>query len=118
MRGEEPCVVVTRTHGVRHRFLCLAVTLIASLYVLRLGQLQLVQGEEHRKAQLAQSAQWIALPAARGRIVDRHGAVLAAHDTRYQAFLAVKELQVDRAECLERRRSSHSRMPSRLMTNR
>ena len=100
MRGERPDIRLSRTHRARHRVLCLAVTVLAGLYTLRLGYLQIIQGEEHRRTQLAQSAEWEFLQAPRGRIVDRHGAVLAAHDTRYQAFLAVDELRVDRAEAI------------------
>ena len=68
---------------------------------MRLGDLQILESEAHRARQVAQSAEWELLPAVRGRILDRRGRVLAAPDTRYQVFLAVNELRVDRAEAIE-----------------
>ena len=99
--GDAREAALARTHRIRHRVLGLAITLIAAGYAVRLGELQIVEAEQHRRAQADQSAEWESLPAPRGRIMDRRGRVLAAPDTRYQAFLAVDELRLDRRAAVE-----------------
>ena len=99
--GDAQEAAIARTQRVRHRALGVAFTLVALAYAVRLADLQILESEAHRARQVAQSAEWELLPAVRGRILDRHGRVLAAPDTRYQAFLAVNELRVDRAEAIE-----------------
>ena len=99
--GDAQEAAIARTQRIRHRALGVAFTLVALVYAVRLGDLQILESEAHRARQVAQSAEWESLPAVRGRILDRHGRVLAAPDTRYQAFLAVNELRVDRAEAIE-----------------
>ena len=99
--GDAQEAALARTHRIRHRTLGIAFTLVALAYAVRLGELQILESEAHRARQLAQSAEWELLPAARGRILDRRGRVLAAPDTRYQAFLAVDELRIDRTEAIE-----------------
>ncbi len=99
--GDAQGAALARTHRVRHRTLGIAFALVALAYAVRLGELQILETEAHRARQLAQSAEWEILPAPRGRILDRRGRVLAAPDTRYQAFLAVNELRVDRSEAIE-----------------
>ncbi len=99
--GDAREAALARTHRIRHRTLGIAFTLVALAYAVRLGELQILESEAHRARQLAQSAEWELLPAPRGRILDRSGRVLAAPDTRYQAFLAVDELRMDRAEAIE-----------------
>ncbi len=92
---------LARRRRTRHRVLCVPVTLAAILYIARLWQLQIIEVEDHREKQLAQSAEWEVLPAPRGRLMDREGRILAAPDTRHQAFLAVDELLLSREEALE-----------------
>ena len=99
--GDAREAALSRTHRIRHRVLGVAITLVALGYAVRLGELQIVEADEHRRAQLEQSAEWEALPAPRGRIMDRRGRVLAAPDTRYQAFLAVDELRLERSAAVE-----------------
>ena len=99
--GDAREAALARTHRIRHRVIGVAITLVATVYALRLGELQIVEAERHRQAQLEQSAEWAPLPAPRGRIMDRRGRVLAAPDTRYQAFLAVDELRLDRVEAID-----------------
>lgn len=99
--GDAREAALARTHRVRHRALGVAFTFVAVAYAVRLGDLQILEGDAHRARQVAQSAEWELLPAVRGRILDRRGRVLAAPDTRYQAFLAVDELRIDRAEAIE-----------------
>ena len=99
--GDAREAALARTHRNRHRVIGVAITLVAAVYALRLGELQIVEAERHRQAQLEQSAEWAPLSAPRGRIMDRRGRVLAAPDTRYQAFLAVDELRLDRAEAID-----------------
>ena len=99
--GDAQEAAIARTHRIRHRTLGIAFTLVALAYAGRLGELQILESEAHRARQVAQSAEWELLPAVRGRILDRRGRVLAAPDTRYQVFLAVNELRVDRTEAIE-----------------
>ena len=99
--GDAQEAALARTQRIRHRALGIAFTVVALAYAVRLGDLQILESEAHRARQVAQSAEWEMLPAVRGRILDRRGRVLAAPDTRYQAFLAVDELRVDRAEAIE-----------------
>ncbi|WP_420634124.1 peptidoglycan D,D-transpeptidase FtsI family protein [Candidatus Palauibacter sp.] len=99
--GNAQGAALARTHRIRQRVLGFGITLVAVTYAVRLGELQIIEGDAHREKQLAQSAEWELLPAPRGRILDRRGRVLAAPDTRYQAFLAVDELTLERAEAIE-----------------
>ena len=99
--GDATEAALERTRRIRERVLGIAITLVAVGYAVRLGELQIVEADEHRRAQLQQSAEWEPLPAPRGSIVDRRGRVLAAPDTRYQAFLAVDELRLDRDAAVE-----------------
>ena len=99
--GDAQEAALVRTQRIRHRALGVAFTVVALAYAVRLGDLQILESEAHRARQVAQSAEWELLPAVRGRILDRRGRVLAAPDTRYQVFLAVDELRVDRAEAIE-----------------
>ncbi|MCG8468638.1 MAG: PASTA domain-containing protein [Gemmatimonadetes bacterium] len=91
-----------RTHTRRHRCLAVGVTLVATLYAVRLADLQIVRGSEHRETQLAQSATWDSLPAPRGSILDRRGEVLASHDTRHLAYVPVDHLSGDREATIDR----------------
>ena len=99
--GDAHEAMLARRHRRRQRVLAFAITVIAVGYAARLGELQLVEADQHRRAQLDQSAEWEPLSAPRGRIMDRRGRVLAAPDTRYQAFLAVDEMRLDRAAAVE-----------------
>ena len=99
--GDAREAALARTHRIRHRALGVAITLVAVGYAVRLAELQIVEAGQHRRAQVEQSAEWEPLPAPRGRIMDRRGRVLAAPDTRYQAFLAVDELRLDRGAAVE-----------------
>jgi len=90
----------SRTQRRRHRFLTYAVTVVATLYAARLGQLQIVRGDAHRETQLAQSATWDSLPAPRGAILDRKGAILAAADTRHTVYVPIEDLTVPRREAI------------------
>lgn len=85
----------------RLRALPIGFTVVASLYALRLGHLQIVQADELRARSIAQSAEYDTVPAPRGGIYDRNGASLAADDTRYEAYLAPAELSTPRAAAIE-----------------
>ncbi len=79
----------------------LAFTALATFYAARLGQLQIVRGEAHRETQLAQSAMWDSLPAARGSILDRNGELLATADTRHKVYVPVGDLSVSKEDAIE-----------------
>ncbi len=84
--------MTSRTHTRRQLCLGLGFTALTLLYAVRLGHLQIGQAETFRARAVAQSAEFEVLPARRGEILDRHGEALAADDTRYRAYLAVREL--------------------------
>jgi len=88
--------IPARTHGRRQRCLAIAFTVVAVFYSGRLVKLQLVEGDGWSARRLAQSVDQETIPASRGEILDRDGQPLAADDTRYQAFLAAEELELDR----------------------
>jgi len=88
--------VSPRTRARRHRLLICMCSLLAVLYVGRLGRLQLVEGDDFRARALAQSLRERVIPASRGEILDRNGQTLVADDTRYHMYLAPRELRLGR----------------------
>ena len=92
--------LVSSPYGRRHRLLSISITVLGLLYAIRLGQLQIVHGEEHLAARDAQSTEFEILPANRGRIIDRNGKVLVAHDTRHKVYMDLNALAVGREEAL------------------
>jgi cell division protein FtsI (penicillin-binding protein 3) len=88
------------THARRHRALTWGFTVVATLYAARLGYLQFLHGDELRTAAVAQSWGEKEIPARRGEILDRDGQPLVSDDTRYQAFLSVADLDIDRSEAV------------------
>ena len=93
--------VVSSSYGRRHRLLTISVTVLALLYAIRLGQLQIVHGEEYVAVRDEQTREFKTLPVTRGRIIDRNGKVLVAHDTRHKVYMDVDALAVGREEALE-----------------
>ncbi len=79
----------------RSRVLGLSLIFVASLYVARAIQLQIVQGEDWRSQATAQSAAHETVPAVRGQILDRNGRPLAVSVNQYEAYYAPTEA-VDR----------------------
>jgi cell division protein FtsI (penicillin-binding protein 3) len=67
-------------------------SVLASAYVARLVQLQILQGPEWERIARNQSAIEIEVPAPRGGIFDREGRALVLDDLRYRAYLAPKEV--------------------------
>ena len=93
--------VVSSSYGRRHRLLTISVTVLALLYAIRLGQLQIVHGAEYVAVRDGQTREFQILPVTRGRIIDRNGKVLVAHDTRHKVYMDVDALAVGREEALE-----------------
>lgn len=85
-------LVCSRTH--RRRLYCLgaAFSVLATAYIGRLVQLQILDGSEWQRIARAQSAKEVEIPARRGGIYDREGRPLALDDVRYRAYLAPREM--------------------------
>ncbi len=98
---QEELALRERRQRMRHRCMQVLMVVMAFVYTFRLGQLQIVQAAEHREKQIAQSTEWRPIAAPRGRIMDRHGRVLAAPDELFQVYVAVNELALDRNEVLD-----------------
>jgi len=64
-----------------------------ALLGLRLYHLQVVQAEKYEQRQLKQSVRRVLLPSPRGRILDRHGRLLAENQPNYCLALYVEELR-------------------------
>ena len=71
--------------------LAFSLMFVAALYVGRAIQLQVVQGDDWRSQATAQSAAHEAVPAERGRILDRNGRTLAVSVNQYEVYFAPAE---------------------------
>ena len=80
-----------RTHRRRTLLLATVWTLLAVGYVVRAGELQIVEVEQWRQLAAAQNAERQEIEAPRGRILARDGTVLSAESIRYRAYLAPTE---------------------------
>ncbi len=85
--------VCARTHC--RRLFCLGAvfSVLATAYIGRLVQLQVLDGSEWQRIARAQSAKEVEIPAQRGGIYDREGRPLALDDLRYRAYLAPREMR-------------------------
>lgn len=70
----------------RLRFVSFLVTVLLCAFALRLGQVQLVYGDELREKAQAMRTKTMPLKAERGQITDRHGVAIAKSVTRYKVF--------------------------------
>lgn len=69
--------------GKRYLALILIVVLVFSVYVGRLAQWQLIDGEMYEEISKDQDTQFIRLPTSRGEIIDANGEVLVGNDLTY-----------------------------------
>lgn len=83
---------------VRMRAVQAAFGLAVLVLVLRLGQVQLVQGDRHRAAARAERTEQVILPARRGTIYDRNGVTLALTHDVYHVGVAPNELADPQAD--------------------
>lgn len=89
--------------SVRVALLALLATLIYSVIVLQLWNVQIRKGEEHREKVSKQYARKIRIPAVRGRIFSADGVLLAGNRPSYDIVLHLSEMRQPgrRAKTLE-----------------
>jgi cell division protein FtsI (penicillin-binding protein 3) len=76
-----------------------AILLLFAIVALRLIQIQIIDAAKYRDMALKQYQARIALPATRGSLFDRHGAVIASN-AMYVSFAADPELAADDARAI------------------
>lgn len=77
-----------RTHGRRTRVIAGVLAILATGFVSRAAQLQIVQGDRWQDRAWDQTTETVEIPAARGGIYDRNGKALALSRQEYRAFFA------------------------------
>ncbi len=108
-----------RTHGRRTQLLAAGLAVLATAFVSRAAQLQIVQGDRWQASVWTQTTETVALPAVRGAIYDRNGKALALSRQEYRAFFAPAQSADTRrdaqtiAAILDLSRSQASRLTSR-----
>lgn len=80
--------VSKKTHGRRTHCLAAVLAVMATVFVSRAAQLQIVQGDSWQARAWSQTTETVELPAARGGIFDRNGKALALSRQEYRAFFA------------------------------
>lgn len=80
--------VSKKTHGRRTQLFAAALAVLATAFVSRAAQLQIVQGGRWQAQAWTQTTETVELPAARGAIFDRNGKALALSRQEYRAFFA------------------------------
>jgi cell division protein FtsI (penicillin-binding protein 3) len=80
--------ITSRTHGRRTQLLTAALAVLATGFVSRAAQLQIVQAERWQTQAWDQTTETVEIPAARGGIYDRNGKALALSRQEYRAFFA------------------------------
>ncbi|TVR15782.1 MAG: hypothetical protein EA401_02245 [Planctomycetota bacterium] len=80
--------------------LCGLFLAVAMIFILRLAQLQLLQGAEFASETFEARYSVEVLSARRGRLIDRHGVVIADNRTIYNVAVVMQELSVDRRQRL------------------
>ncbi len=89
--------IAKRTHGRRTQFFAAVLAVLATVFVSRAAQLQIVQGGSWQAQAWSQTTETVELPAARGAILDRNGKALALSRQEYRAFFApAQSADVDR----------------------
>ncbi len=108
-----------RIHGRRTQLLAAGLAVLATAFVSRAAQLQIVQGDRWQASVWTQTTETVALPAVRGAIYDRNGKALALSRQEYRAFFAPAQSADTRrdaqtiAAILDLSRSQASRLTSR-----
>jgi cell division protein FtsI (penicillin-binding protein 3) len=80
--------VPKKTHARRTRLIAALLAVLATAFVSRAAQLQIVQGGRWQAQAWTQTTETVKLPAARGAIYDRNGKALALSRQEYRAFFA------------------------------
>ena len=80
--------VSKKTHGRRTQLFAAVLAVLATAFVSRAAQLQIVQGGSWQAQAWTQTTETVELPAARGAIYDRNGKALALSRQEYRAFFA------------------------------
>lgn len=80
--------VSKKTHGRRTQLFAAVLALLATAFVSRAAQLQIVQGGRWQEQVESQTTETVSLPASRGAIYDRNGKALALSRQEYRAFFA------------------------------
>lgn len=88
MASKKTRKISSRTHGRRTHCLAAVLAVLATVFVSRAAQLQIVQGEHWQARAFSQTTETIDLPAERGSIYDRNGKALALSRQEYRAFFA------------------------------
>ena len=109
-----------RTAGTQRQpaVLLTLVLLFASAMVLRLGWLQLLQGNENRARADENRIRLLARNPVRGRILDRHGEVLVSSRLIYSLYLQPKDLPPGHWPALRQRLSSLLSLPPQQLEQR
>lgn len=111
--------IAKKTHGRRTQLFAAVLALVATLFVSRAAQLQLVQGDRWQKQVESQTTETVKLPADRGSIFDRNGKALALSRQEYRAFFApAQSKDVDRDARAIAARLDLSRSQLRRLTSR
>ncbi len=111
--------ITKKTHGRRTQLFAAVLAVLATGFVSRAAQLQIVQGSRWQKQVLTQTTETIPLPAERGAIYDRNGKALALSRQEYRAFFAPAQSKDIRRDIqaisatLELSRSQSRRLASR-----
>ncbi len=102
-----------RTAGTQRQpaVLLAVVVMLASAMLLRLGWLQLLQGQENRARADENRIRLLARNPVRGRILDRHGEVLVSSRLIYSLYLQPKDLPPGRWPALRQRLSGLLSLP-------
>jgi cell division protein FtsI (penicillin-binding protein 3) len=80
--------ITKRTHGRRTQWLAALLAVLATAFVSRAAQLQIVQGGTWQEQAWSQTTKTVEIPASRGTIFDRNGKALALSRQEYRAFFA------------------------------
>jgi cell division protein FtsI (penicillin-binding protein 3) len=80
--------VSKKTHGRRTQLFAAVLAVLATAFVSRAAQLQIVQGGRWQAQAWTQTTETVELPAVRGAIYDRNGKALALSRQEYSAFFA------------------------------
>ena len=80
--------IAKKTHGRRTQLFAAGLAVLATAFVSRAAQLQIVQGGRWQEQVESQTTETVPLPATRGAIYDRNGKALALSRQEYRAFFA------------------------------
>lgn len=88
MARREARKITKKIHSRRTQWFAAVLAVLATAFVSRAAQLQIVQGSRWQEKVETQTTETVALPAERGTIYDRNGKALALSRQEYRAFFA------------------------------